>query len=83
MLPAFLQPRLIATENGAYIVCRHRDPLSQMKTVTPGERRHVAEVAYSPLGVLRLKPVVEILVARSGMSTVDPVRSVEIEDAAG
>ena len=72
-----------APENDAQIIGRHRHGLRQRQTVTPRQSRHVGEVAHAPSRVLPAQPGVELEVARRGMAAVDPVRAIEIENAAG
>src|SRR5208282_3717375 len=73
----------IAPKNDAQIIGRHRHRLRERKAVTRGQSRHVGEVAHAPRRVLRSQPGVEVLVARCGVTAVDPVRTVEINDTAG
>jgi hypothetical protein len=43
--------------------------------------RDLRDVPYTPLSVLRSQPSVELLVALGGVTTVDLVRTIEVENA--
>ena len=51
------------------------------KSVTLRQGRDLGEVSYAPLSVLRSQPSVELFVALGGVTTVDLVRTVEVENA--
>jgi len=50
--------------------------------VTLSQIRDLSDVPYAPLSVLRSQPSIEIFVALGGVTTVDLVRTIEVENAA-
>ena len=51
--------------------------------MTLRQSRDLGEVSYAPLSALRSQPSVELFVALGGVTTVDLVRTVEVENALG
>ena len=49
--------------------------------MTVRQIRVLGDVPYAPLSVLRSQPSVELLVALGGVTTVDLVRTIEVENA--
>ena len=71
-----------AFKNDAQIVGGHWYGLYQGKTATLRQVCDLGDVPYAPPSVLRSQPSIEVFVALSGVTTVDQVRTVEVENAA-